>query len=89
MIAVMSTAKTNTSRQEIFFNDLFPFTLICRLLNKTHFARYHHTKAPDNLLKGSSAKLFMRENDSDARNRIETPTVNSLANPLLNKIVWG
>jgi len=53
------------------------------------FGRYHHTKAPDNLLNGSSANLFMGENYSDARNRIGTPTINCLANPLLNKIVWG
>jgi hypothetical protein len=89
MMAVTTTTKTKTSLQEIFFNDLFPFTLYCSSLNKSHLARYHHTKAPDNLLNGSLAKLFMQPGRPDAADRIGTPLINSLANPPLNKISWG
>jgi len=66
MIAVTTTAKTKTSLQEIFFNDLFPFILYYSSLNKTYFVRYHHTKAPDNFLNGGFAKLFMQPDRSDA-----------------------
>jgi len=68
MIAVTTTAKTKTNLQEIFFNDLFPFNFFCCSFNKSHFTRYHHTKAPDNLLNGSLAKLFMQPDRSDAGN---------------------
>lgn len=49
MIAASKTAKTNTSFQEIFFNDLFPFKVTV-LIRRRRMARYHHTKAPENLL---------------------------------------
>jgi hypothetical protein len=41
MIAVTTTAKTKTSFQEIFFNDLFPFTLFYCSLNKTQVERFN------------------------------------------------
>ena len=66
MIAVTTTTKTKTSLQEIFFNDLFPFTRIYSLLDKRHFLGYPHTKAPDNLLNEPLAKLFMQANRSNA-----------------------
>jgi hypothetical protein len=48
MIAAITTAKTKTSFQEIFFNDLFPFKVVFNPPEAD--AHYHHTKAPENLL---------------------------------------
>lgn len=50
MIAAIRTAKTKTSFQEIFFNDLFPFKVMVKPASDRPVARYHHTKAPENLL---------------------------------------
>jgi len=40
-------------------NILKPLNLELIILDISHFARYHHTKAPDNFLNGGFAKLFM------------------------------
>jgi hypothetical protein len=53
MIAATTTAKTRTSFQEIFFNDLFPLIVIDLPAGGRRAGHCHHTKAPENLLKAA------------------------------------